>query len=510
MTACTAESFESDAGEDETLPLEEKDLLAPGTALGRYFASHLIGAGGQALVYEGEHAELGYPVAIKVLRATDISELQRARVRREARALAQLKHPHIVRVLDVGDLPDGSPFLVMEHVEGMPLSRHLPAQHLSPGACVELGLQLLSALCALHEKEIVHRDIKPENVMLERQPDGQICAKLLDFGISKSREDELTGSRLTHTGTIVGTPHYMPPEHVRGEVLDVRADLYAVAGVLYEAICGRPPRDAPTTAAVIAQIATEEVRPLRDLEPACPKELADVIDRGLRSDRDKRWAHPMQMAEALREAARVLSLPRGADAWAQGGARSPRETAEWELRRKKPISAPTPLATIEPARPPRFRARYWIAAASALVLGTLATVAFSQTGVRVIEQARKGSAASKGDVVETILFNAAAEPLPIEEVEPEPAPERPEPSLAELERSARNAFVRGEAARAAVLYRRAIARAPTRATAWRGLGLVLAASGERSLARRALHRYLSLAPEAEDRARIEREIARLD
>src|SRR5690606_24885826 len=144
--------------------------------------------------------------------------------------------------------------------------------------------------------------------------------KLLDFGISKANGADLSTHTLTCDGTVVGTPHYMSFEHVSGEELDVRSDLYAVSAVLFECLTGQPPLDGPTVSAVFAKVASEHAPPVRSLAPECPPSLADVIDRGLRRARDERWETPQAMAEAMREVARALALPRGADAWREGAA----------------------------------------------------------------------------------------------------------------------------------------------------------------------------------------------
>ena len=158
--------------ESEATPLEEPSngstpRVPLALLVGRFRACSILGEGGQGIVYRGEHVDLGYPVAIKVLHGESASEITRARFRREARLGAQVQHPNVVRVIELGELDDGSPYLVMEHVEGVSLSELISDRMLSADATVELGVQLLAALAALHARDIVHRDIKPENVMIE-------------------------------------------------------------------------------------------------------------------------------------------------------------------------------------------------------------------------------------------------------------------------------------------------------------------------------------------------------
>lgn len=499
---------------EEAVP---SDADEPLLSVGRFRATSVLGEGGQGIVYRGEHVELGYPVAIKVLHDESASELTRARFRREARLGAQVQHPNVVRVIELGELDDGSPFIVMEFIDGVSLSELIATRTLSPDATVELGLQLLAALAALHARGVVHRDIKPENVMLERSVDGTINAKILDFGISKTDDKELEPATLTRAGTIVGTPSYMSPEHVRGEPLDVRSDLYAVAGVLYEAIGGHPPHEAPTMSAVFAKIATEPVPPLRTHAPSCPAVLADVIDRGLRREREERFAHPLEMAEALRAAAHELSLARGADAWADVlGESCLRETQPLELvhpRRSSSdetatVTAPAARKDIRPSRRWRTPAAVGLAmAVGGFFLQLVTTEGTSETSelspVVAPPPPMEAPVESNADEGEETSHASEREPPSLQ------TPDELPLTLETLEHDARIAFVRGDGERSAALYQKVLERDPTRASAWRGFGLVSLAYGEHREARRALERYLELAPDAHDRARIEKELRAL-
>ena len=518
--------------------------LAEGTLVGRYRAGAMLGEGGQGVVYRGEHLTLGYPVAIKVMHVSqvDVCAARRARFRREARLGAKLQHRHVVKVLEAGELEDGSPYLVMEYVEGTSLADLIARTTLPAPAVTELGLQLLSAITAINEHGILHRDIKPENIMLERTVDGAVMAKVLDFGVSKTNNAELGSRTLTQDGTVLGTPYYMSPEHVRGKELDVRADLYAVSAVLFECLTGQPPHDGPTTSAVFAKIASEPVVPVRTLAPGCPEALAQVIDKGLCFDRKDRWHHPLMMAEGLRSVALRLALPREADAWA-AILESPDGhlgTCAVQLSRlatpKGPVTGLGLGAGFERAvawARDHGRALRWGTAAAALGLVTLLTAwtwpSEARTPAKQHEVAMLSAPAEIAAAPDAP--QAEAPPIGVEPPAPEssdpateaerestearetdPTRERaarrgPSPEL--LERRARQAFVRGHSDQAMRLYRQALEADRRRSSAWRGIGLVASASGDTRLASRALRRYLAMEPNAADRASVERELARL-
>ncbi len=289
--------------------------LQPGDRVDRFRVRSWLARGGHGVVYFGEHAELGYPVAIKVLEPRAARDpRRRARFRREAALGARVRHRNVVAVLEAGELEDGSPFMVMEHVDGVELAQLIAEEGpLSPATAVELGLDLLAAIEALWAHGMVHRDVKPQNVMVTRALDGSVEAKLLDLGIVKALGPD-PSSTLTQEGFVLGTPHYMSPEQVTDRVLDVRSDLYAVGAVLHEALSGGPPLDGGHTEAVMTKILVEDPPRLDALRPDCPRELADVVARALAKRRSDRYRTPSAMAGALREVAESCRLPGGAHA----------------------------------------------------------------------------------------------------------------------------------------------------------------------------------------------------
>gem|GEM_PF-3268354 len=219
------------------------------TLLGRYLIRRLVGEGGMGSIYEGEHLGLGKPVAIKILRpemAHDGELIER--FMREARATARIRHPNVVDISDVDQVPQGSAFFVMELLEGQDLEQILCAQHrLSWPRTRHLALQIASGLQAAHDMGVVHRDMKPANVYVVERSHELEFVKVLDFGIAKMERE----SALTQAGVVFGTAAYMAPEQARGESVDTRADVYALGCMLFEMLTGRVPFDAPQPVRVL-------------------------------------------------------------------------------------------------------------------------------------------------------------------------------------------------------------------------------------------------------------------
>jgi len=271
------------------------------TLKGTYEIVRKIASGGMGSVYEATHVRLGQRVAVKVLRpeCLDKPELL-ARFAHEAEIVANLRHPHIVTVLDVDKTEDGHPFLVMEYLEGETLGERLLRQTVLPIAKIgRIALQIASALACTHAQGVVHRDLKPENVMLLSAAGETDFVKVLDFGISKAA----AGARLTSSRVLLGTPAYMAPEQVeRPNAIDHRADQFALATIMYEALTGVPPHDGATTNEIVMSLTTRDPRPLREIVPEVPIELANVVMRALATDPDARFRDISQFAWALERA----------------------------------------------------------------------------------------------------------------------------------------------------------------------------------------------------------------
>src|SRR5215471_9893034 len=207
--------------------------------IGPYTITGKLGEGGMGVVYRANDTRLNRPVALKMILDSGDDEDSRKRFLREAQAAARVTHPNICRLYDIGEL-DGRPFLVMELLEGESISERLQRGPLPLEEALQVMLDILSALAALHRSSIVHRDLKPSNVFLSTQG-----VKLLDFGLAKpfvspSGGEGLTRSELTERGLIAGTPRYASPEQVTGKPVDARSDLFATAAILFEMLAGKP------------------------------------------------------------------------------------------------------------------------------------------------------------------------------------------------------------------------------------------------------------------------------
>ncbi|MBX7197552.1 MAG: protein kinase, partial [Sandaracinaceae bacterium] len=283
-------------------PLQTGPALVGRIIAGRYRVTGILGEGGMGAVYIAEHLLLGRKVAIKRLHPELTGDEKAvARFQREARAAAATGHEHIVEVLDLGYAEDGAPYLVMEYLRGVALAQVLKQEGRLPLArAANIIGQVLAALAAVHQREIVHRDLKPDNVFLTRRGGVQDYVKVLDFGISKMKQDEGEPTNLTRTGVTMGTPYYMSPEQARGmRKLDHRVDLYAVAVMMYECLTGRLPLMGDNYHALLQQILRVEPLPPSSIVPGLPAALDAVLLKGLAKDPAQRFSSAAEMLEAL-------------------------------------------------------------------------------------------------------------------------------------------------------------------------------------------------------------------
>jgi serine/threonine-protein kinase len=272
-----------------------------GRTLGHYRIDAELGAGGMGRVYRARDTKLQRDVALKVITRSPLDDSARARLLQEARAASALNHPHICTIHEVGEM-DGQTFIVMEHVEGRPLSRIVPSGGLSIEEVLRYGVQIADALAHAHGRGIVHRDLKSANVVVT--PDGR--AKVLDFGLATRRDDavagpsldEVTRSRtsLDEAGVISGTLPYLAPELLRGAPADARSDLWALGVILHELASGSLPFTGQTGFELAAAILRE---PAATLHPRVPAPVRRIIQRCLVKEPAQRYQQASEVRAAL-------------------------------------------------------------------------------------------------------------------------------------------------------------------------------------------------------------------
>lgn len=288
------------------------DVVAVGEVIaGKFRVERVLGAGGMGVVVEARDVDLDERVAIKLLlpAALERPDLV-ARFRREARAAVKIKSEHIAQVIDVGSREDGSPFIVMEYLEGYDLSKPIRKNGRLPlRTAVDYILQACEALAEAHALGIVHRDIKPPNLFLTLRADGSPCIKVLDFGISKviggldtPEGVEVTEATLTQTSVVLGSPRYMAPEQIsKPKSVDARADIWGMGTTFYRIVAGVAPYEGNTLPEIFAAIlmTPSGPPPMHQHCPDAPPELDAVLQRCMRINPAERWANIGDFATAL-------------------------------------------------------------------------------------------------------------------------------------------------------------------------------------------------------------------
>jgi serine/threonine-protein kinase len=288
---------------DLQLGIRAGDVLA-----GKYRVERVLGHGGMGVVVAAHHVQLDTKVAIKFLLPEMLRNREAVvRFAREARAAARITSEHVARVLDVGVLDTGAPYMVMEFLEGGDLAGWLRQRGPLPlEQAVEFVLQACVAVAEAHGLGIIHRDLKPANMFCVRRSDGQLLIKLLDFGISKSvdveRRSEPSAVSVTKTSALLGSADYMSPEQMQSaRFADAQSDIWALGVILYELLCGRVPFAGEAITEVAIKVATQQAPSLRAIRPEVPSGLEAVVFKCLEKDKQRRYRNVAEVAVALFE-----------------------------------------------------------------------------------------------------------------------------------------------------------------------------------------------------------------
>jgi len=299
-----------------------------GEQFGNYRAISLLGEGGMGAVYLAEHPAIGRRVAVKVLHRNYVrDENLLGRFLNEARAANAIRHPNIIEILDSGTIADGTPFLVMELLEGESLGARLRRVGPLPIAqAVEFAYQTASALGAAHKKGIVHRDLKPDNLYIVPDPHEpeRERIKVLDFGIAKLQQGNTGDSVKTRTGTLMGTPIYMSPEQCRGtKAIDHRSDIYSLGVILFEMLTGQPPFVSEGFGELVNMHLNVAAPAPSTRNPNVPAALDALVLKMLEKNPDQRFADMGELQAALKASGGTMFVVRGSQTSSPDLAKNP-------------------------------------------------------------------------------------------------------------------------------------------------------------------------------------------
>jgi serine/threonine protein kinase len=378
---------------------------------GRYLIEHQLGAGGMGAVYAARHVHLGTKLAIKVLLPELLCEAEAVeRFDREARASAKIADENVVRILDVGQLENGAPYMVMEFLEGQDAAAYLKKHgRLSIEQAIDVMIQTCAAVAAAHAMDIIHRDIKPSNLFFVHRSAGRPLVKVLDFGVSKLvTADSQENLMATKTGSILGSPGYVSPEQwFDSKNVDKRSDIWALGIVLYELLTGKMPFVAASAPVLATKIAYEAVVPPTEQRPEIPADLEKIVLRCLEKKAEDRFQDVTAVAKALGSAQRRYQALNSS-------------TANLPLTIDLPSPTPSPVAKGRVWRPVSNRA-----AVSALagVLALIAVGVLLHTRMSGVGRASADSASPVGHpTVGAVSGAPVSPPSPVAAMN---APEKP-------------------------------------------------------------------------------------
>jgi predicted Ser/Thr protein kinase len=295
------------------IPAAPASSPEPGQRIGRYEITGELGRGAMGAVYKALDPQIGRTVALKVILTRDLPPADLAtykeRFYREARAAGKMSHPGIITVHDIAEDAYGTPYLVMEYVEGKTLDRLMApeaGERMAVPQCLDIAIQIAEALDYAHRQGVVHRDIKPANILIT--PSGQ--AKIADFGVAK-----LMGTQYTQAGAVLGTPAFMAPEQLTGATVDARCDLFSFGVVLYWMLTGEKPFSGDTITAITYKVVHTAPLSARQLNPALPAEFDTVLLKCLAKNAAERYQTARELAadlQSLRVGRPLASAPTSA------------------------------------------------------------------------------------------------------------------------------------------------------------------------------------------------------
>jgi serine/threonine-protein kinase len=260
---------------------ETRDPLIGATFAGRYVIEGVIGEGGMATVYRARQTLHDWPCAVKIMKpALASNPTVRERFRREAKSAQMIAHPNVIEIFDQGETAASIPYIVMELLEGETLFSLLRRGNFGLVRAIPILIQMARGIARAHDLGVVHRDLKPDNVVICRRPDGSDLAKILDFGIARTRTD----THLTHSGELFGTPQYMAPERMTRNESGPSVDLYSFGVVLFEVTTGRLPFMSADPTTLLIMHMTEKAPAPRSIDPAIPEELDALVVQLLEKD----------------------------------------------------------------------------------------------------------------------------------------------------------------------------------------------------------------------------------
>jgi serine/threonine protein kinase len=413
-----------------------REAPRPGDIIaGKYEVERVLGVGGMGVVVAARHVQLGHRVAVKFMNG-DAANAERAieRFLREARAAAVLTSDHVARVIDVGTLESGAPYMVIEYLAGLDLRERLEREGPMPiPTAVDYLLQACDAIAEAHASGIVHRDLKPANLFLATDRNGAALVKVLDFGISKFNElgEPADGQDLTATGAVMGSPGYMSPEQVRSaKHVDGRSDIWSLGVILYELLTGVSPFQGETLGETLARIVSEDPAPIEELRRDVPPALAALVRKCLARRVDERVGSVRELVAALQPfapqgsallIARILRVDR-AQRPAEDAPRSPGSVhtmtaPDGGVRSNRDAHDPGTGPAWQRSGERIERARGWSGIAMALVAGGLVVVAAGAGYWAAMKPAAQATSGGAG-VVSAGAASAGGTPAPSAVVPP--------------------------------------------------------------------------------------------